>query len=55
MEYAMIPRVYFLAVAAGLCLAVGWQTIQMGYKLLGWVVWFIGCVNLWILWRDLGK
>ena len=50
----MIRR-FITGFAGGLCLVVGWQTIPAGYKILGWTVWIIGCVNLWILVNELRK
>ncbi len=46
-------RVVSAAVAAGLCMAVGYVTYRSGDHVLGMVVWFVGVVNLVLLVRGL--
>lgn len=41
------------AAAAGLCLAAGWHTIKAGNSVLGYVIWLIGVVNLWLMQKQM--
>lgn len=51
----MIPRYFFNAAAAGVCLVVGWQTFQGGGKFLGAGLLLIGAMNLEILIKEIRK